>query len=740
MSNEWKIPVKTSAYVMLSSDYGQQEPRITAYVSGDPNMCKAFKEGKDIYASIASIAFNLPYESCLEFHPETHEYQPEGAARRGEAKALVLGICYGRSVTTIGEQLYGDDEHISDEMKTKKAQKIYDSVMEAFPNLKKLMKSAQYSAKTQGYVETILGRRRHIPDMTLPDFEFKAMPGYINPDIDPLDISTLDKGSDIPERIIHNLEKEFASYKYFGQIVKRTRELAEQHIKVINNRQKITDASRECVNCVDFNTFILTTSGWKTVSEVRQGDEILSYDIEKNKIVKDTVQKIHIYNSEEKGISFESPSLSAKTTMNHRWIVHNANSGEIKVKTTEELYNYASPSYAILRAADNDFKGNSWSDDKLKILGWVCSGGVYTAVNTIRLYQSRLNPKSYKMYPSIIETVNKIGLKSEIIEDEDGKVYTLYLNFCDFTNLICKKFPDAVLTWDFVSSLSQHQANVLMNAMIYGLKAIPGSSVIYECSTSAQRDIFQYLCVIAGYGTVCTVQKDDNREKYVIRILRARNASIYPRHQKKTKINGVWCVTTNTGTWIAKRNESVYVTGNSIIQGSAAEMTKRAILNIENNEQWKKIGGRILVPIHDELLCEVPIDSYKEGAEILRTLMEEAGNFLPFGAVCDVTTTLRWYGLEYPCVYSEPKDLEHELTEDEIKWIQYHLIETEVELPIYKQKNGDAPIGDAARGVNGIASTEFLNEVNRYIKRNGISRSDFIQHIKQKVQEGAVLT
>ena len=81
----------TPGYVMLSSDYSQQEPKITAYVSQDETMIQAFKDGKDIYAMIASIAFQVPYEECLEFHPETHEYQPDGKARRGEAKTIVLG-------------------------------------------------------------------------------------------------------------------------------------------------------------------------------------------------------------------------------------------------------------------------------------------------------------------------------------------------------------------------------------------------------------------------------------------------------------------------------------------------------------------------------------------------------------------------------------------------------------------------------------------------------------------------
>ena len=92
----WRLPVTSPPYVMMSSDYSQQEPKLTAYISGDEVMQDAFMHGKDIYATIASLAFNLPYEQCLEFHPETGEYQADGKARRGEAKTIVLGRpkCY----------------------------------------------------------------------------------------------------------------------------------------------------------------------------------------------------------------------------------------------------------------------------------------------------------------------------------------------------------------------------------------------------------------------------------------------------------------------------------------------------------------------------------------------------------------------------------------------------------------------------------------------------------------------
>lgn len=75
----------------MSSDYSQQEPKLTAFISSDKNMCDAFKNGKDIYATIASLAFNYPYEECMEFNPVTGANQPEGKERRSQAKSIVLG-------------------------------------------------------------------------------------------------------------------------------------------------------------------------------------------------------------------------------------------------------------------------------------------------------------------------------------------------------------------------------------------------------------------------------------------------------------------------------------------------------------------------------------------------------------------------------------------------------------------------------------------------------------------------
>lgn len=223
---------------------------MTAFVSGDPKMIESFQKGRDIYSSIASIAFNLPYEECCEFNPVTGAQQPEGKARRSEAKVILLGLNYGRSVNSLADQLYGKRDDMTDEEKLKGAQKIYDAFGKQFPTVLHAIKKAQEYAKLTGYVETILGRRRHLPNMQLPMYEFEPLPGYVNPDVDPLDTTTLlAESSKIPPRVVAALTEKLSKCRYAGQRYTITQELREKyHIKVISHSKEIARATRQVWN------------------------------------------------------------------------------------------------------------------------------------------------------------------------------------------------------------------------------------------------------------------------------------------------------------------------------------------------------------------------------------------------------------------------------------------------------------------------------------------------------------
>lgn len=311
---------------------------------------------------------------------------------------------------------------MTDDEKVKAAQNVYDSVLKAFPGIKALMKNAKEFAREHGYVETILGRRRHIPEMKLPEYEFSALKGYVNPDIDPLDITTLQNSSDIPERVKESLYKELKSYKYFGQVAARIKDLYEnEHIRVTNNKKKIQDGERQTVN--------------------------------------------------------------------------------------------------------------------------------------------------------------------------------------------------------------------------------------------------------------------------------------------------------------------------SIIQGSASDQSKMAMLMLENSDDWKRICGRLLVPIHDELLAEVPMEAWEEGGRLLSSIMCEAANFLPFASKCDVTTTLRWYGEEFPCKYPKPQILDTEKPE-EVKWFQWHFREMEYLLPIFKEPDGSKPKGDPAHGINGVITDEYKSIIENYMSTRNISKDELIDFLDDEVLFG----
>lgn len=177
----------TDGYVLMSSDYSQQEPKVMAQLCGDPKMLEAYKQGKDLYAEIASLSFHTAYENCLEFRPDGTT-NPEGKNRRSQAKSILLGVLYGRGIPSIAEQLG---------CSVKEAQKIKDSVFEGFPAIKQFEEDSIYMAENYGFVTTLWGRKRRLPAMMLPDYEVTWKDGAPIDD-DPLAFDTDDSDKEVP--------------------------------------------------------------------------------------------------------------------------------------------------------------------------------------------------------------------------------------------------------------------------------------------------------------------------------------------------------------------------------------------------------------------------------------------------------------------------------------------------------------------------------------------------------------
>lgn len=235
-----KVFKATDGYVLMSSDYSQQEPKVMTQMCQDPKMIQAYKEGKDLYAEIAALSFNTTYDNCLEFRPDGTT-NPEGKNRRSQAKSILLGVLYGRGVPSIAEQLG---------VSAKKAQTIKDSVFKGFPAIPKFEADSLEMAEELGYVTTLWGRKRRLPDLQLPEFEFRWKDGAPIDD-DLLDFDDMNK----PEYNTFEVPEE--TQKYYLRKLRKTwgkgkrkifEEANEEGIWIIDNGAKIADAERKCVN------------------------------------------------------------------------------------------------------------------------------------------------------------------------------------------------------------------------------------------------------------------------------------------------------------------------------------------------------------------------------------------------------------------------------------------------------------------------------------------------------------
>jgi DNA polymerase-1 len=147
-----KVFVPSKGNVLVDADYSQIELRILAHYSEDPNLVKAFREGLDIHTMTASQVFNIPPERITSLE-------------RSRAKEVNFGIVYGMSD-------YGLAENLSIPRKTAKL--YIDSYFENYPNVKAFMDGKIQECRDQGYVTTILGRKRFIPDIQASNFNVRG--------------------------------------------------------------------------------------------------------------------------------------------------------------------------------------------------------------------------------------------------------------------------------------------------------------------------------------------------------------------------------------------------------------------------------------------------------------------------------------------------------------------------------------------------------------------------------------
>ena len=259
---------------IVGSDYSGQELRLAAYISQDKMLLDAYENDRDAYAIIASQVFDCSYEDCLEFHPEgtaieidgqkvvagkkTH-LNPEGKERRGIGKIMVLAGNYGMNGASAGA-LMGKT--------AKEGTELLDKYFHMFTGLGSAIAQSKDDLRKNGYVSGLLGRRRRLPDISLPYYtvsldEVKDGDANFNPFLlcanrdtenplitkwkNKIDKAVADHNKFLASKNADIKNSKEMGYKTFEKLQK---EALADGIILQSNSGKIAQAERQCFNAL----------------------------------------------------------------------------------------------------------------------------------------------------------------------------------------------------------------------------------------------------------------------------------------------------------------------------------------------------------------------------------------------------------------------------------------------------------------------------------------------------------
>ena len=143
-----KVFVPEEGYVFLDADYSQIELRVLAHMSGDEKLIQAYREAQDIHRHTASEVFHVPFDEVTDL-------------QRRNAKAVNFGIVYGISSFGLSQDL---------SITRKEAAEYIERYFKSYPKIKGFLDGLVEEGKEKGYVTTMFGRRRPIPELKSSNF------------------------------------------------------------------------------------------------------------------------------------------------------------------------------------------------------------------------------------------------------------------------------------------------------------------------------------------------------------------------------------------------------------------------------------------------------------------------------------------------------------------------------------------------------------------------------------------
>ncbi len=343
--------------------------------------------------------------------------------------------------------------------------------------------------------------------------------------------------------------------------------------------------------CVDAETEILSDAGWVTHDQLRQGQMVAGYNLDTSRAEWTRCHAVHRYEHDGPMVAVEKRDLSMRLTPNHRCIIQRG-AGRRDVVRADELL----PAHRIPRSANwAPYERKSIGEHLAALLGWVAAEGWITKAGSVYLSQSLTEngehvdtidallarvdvPPILKPRTKHRTTMNTLRRtqRTRTYQGREWEDVTWRLPL-GLAQQVTSLLDDKHLTWSMLW-LPENERRALLDAFIDGdgHRREDGRIGIYQ-KHRQNLDVLQAVAVTLGYRTSLTESADrfilyltEGQRWITLRGTGGDATPIPTEHYTGT----VWCPTTGTGTFIARRRGRVFITGNSF----PSEWPRRIIL------------------------------------------------------------------------------------------------------------------------------------------------------------------
>lgn len=387
----------------IASDFSQAELRIMAHLSGDETYLNAFNSGQDPHLAIAATKYHIPYEEALKiYEDENHPDHKIWKVRRKQAKQIAFGLIYGIGAKLLAVKLSDPKSGII--VTPEEAQKEMDVFFGQHPKLKTFLKKQEKFLRKNGYLVSLFGRKRRLPQ-----------------------IYSSDRG-----------EEAYA-------------------LRLALNFPCLLPSSQA----------LSKTKGWVNYEDLKVGDEILAFNRDIGESEWQKVERVNVFDYDGDMIRLKTKHLDVLSTPDHRWVVTKPNKisklNKTEVLTSDELYNSDKP-YAIpIRAPHNNQVKARYSDVYVAFLGWYLTDGYLKNGNIVRICQSNTtNPHKVDIIDSIME---ELGV--EFSRREKNQVIW-EIRDPEFVYKLNRLVPERKLNMKLLTRLTNPQLSILLENMRLG--------------------------------------------------------------------------------------------------------------------------------------------------------------------------------------------------------------------------------------------------------------------------------